>query len=148
MPIYNNNKAMSNCKVGSKQVAKITLGTKTIWENWTGPYSETKTDDYGSTYRTTASVSWSFASPGVKLVSAWTEGSNKNKEQNVSKIRISTSDGKYNNTLVANSGASDFDSYTSFSKETENVTYIWCANENTVNIKKCIGGIKYYKRGS
>ena len=34
MPIYTNNKAMSNCKIGDKQVAKVMVGDTVVWENW------------------------------------------------------------------------------------------------------------------
>ena len=34
MPIYTNNKAMSNCKIGDKQVSKVMVGDTVVWENW------------------------------------------------------------------------------------------------------------------
>ena len=146
MSIYAKNKSMSNCKVGDNQVSKILLNDQIIWENWTGPYSESKSDP-ASSYRNVASVSWSF-SKGVKLVYAHSTAGNKNSEQNRAKIYISTSDGKYNTTCISDSGTSDFEIGTGWSGEIENVTYVKCTSEGTVNVKWCNGEVKYYKKGS
>ena len=124
-------------------------GTLTAeWEaEWIGPYSDSKSDTT-FVYKATKSVSWSFDSPGVKLAYVSCEGSNKNSEQNQTRIKITTSDGKYSNTLVADSGVSDFTAWTSFKEEVENVTYVYCENASTVNVKNLYSSIKYYKKGS
>lgn len=147
MSIYANNKLMSNCKIGDKQVSKIVFNDKTIWENWTGPYSSTKEDPDEGAYRANAGVSWRFSAPGIKLIRAYSNGYSSNEEYSESWVRISTSDGKYNNTVISKSSTGTYVS-TTWTGTIENVTYVSCSNEGTVNKKNCVGGITYYQRGS
>jgi hypothetical protein len=147
MSIYAKNKLMSNCKVGSNQVSKITLGSTTIWENWTGPYSASKEDPNTGEYRANAGVSWSFSKPGIKLIYAHSEGHSSHEEYGRARIYITTSDGKYSNTTISQ-GSAGVDAGTTWNGTIENVTFVGCSLEGTVNNKNCVGTIRYYKRGS
>lgn len=116
-----------------------------VANNWIGPISEEKEDPNNGDYRNTASVSWSF-NPGVRLISAFTEGSSSHEEYGRAKIYISTSDGRYNNTLVRESEPMNT-AWTSWDGDLENVTYVRCEIDGTVNKKNCLGQIKYYRKG-
>lgn len=113
--------------------------------NWIGPISEEKKDPNNGDYRNTASVSWSF-NPGIRLISVYSEGASSHEEYGRAKIYISTSDGRYNNTLVRESEPMNT-AWTSWDDDLENVTYVRCEIDGTVNKKNCTGQIKYYKKG-
>ena len=116
-----------------------------VANNWIGPFSEEKKDPNNGNYRNTASVSWSF-NPGVRLISAYSEGASSHEEYGRAKIYISTSDGRYNNTLVRESEPMNT-AWISWDGDLENVTYVRCEIDGTVNKKNCTGQIKYYRKG-
>lgn len=133
------------CKINTSNFEATSNESGIVDYNWIGPISEEKKDPNNGNYRNTASVSWSF-NPGVRLISAYSEGASSHEEYGRAKIYISTSDGRYNNTLVRESEPMNT-AWTSWDGDLENVTYVRCEIDGTVNKKNCTGQIKYYKKG-
>lgn len=133
------------CKINTSNFEATSNESGVVDYNWIGPISEEKKDPNNGDYRNTASVSWSF-NPGVRLISAYSEGASSHEENGRAKIYISTSDGRYNNTLVRESEPMNT-AWTSWDGDLENVTYVRCEIDGTVNKKNCTGQIKYYKKG-
>lgn len=133
------------CKINTSNFEATSNESGVVDYNWIGPISEEKKDPNNGDYRNTASVSWSF-NPGVRLISAYSEGASSHEEYGRAKIYISTSDGRYNNTLVRESEPMNT-AWTSWDGDLENVTYVRCEIDGTVNKKNCTGQIKYYKKG-
>lgn len=124
----------------------VTVKTSAKVIAWNGPYSDEKYTNSGSSRAWSVSVDWSFASPGVRLTYAKGGGDNSDKEQNHIYVYVSTSDGKYSYSKIADSGQQDFYASAEWSGTIDNVTYVKCEHSDTLNYKGIRGWITYYTK--